>query len=68
VSTGCPLNGHGLGHVSNFYVLDLENFLLLSDINLSSVKVNERMGARVSSQSSKGDITCQHIDYMAMFC
>ena len=24
--TGCPLSGHGQGHVSNFYILDLENF------------------------------------------
>jgi len=26
VMTDCPLSGHGQGHVSNFYILDLENF------------------------------------------
>jgi len=25
--TGCPLSGRGQGHVSNFYILDLENFV-----------------------------------------
>jgi len=24
--TGCPLSVRGQGHVSNFYILDLENF------------------------------------------
>ena len=30
VMTGCPLNGRGQGHVSNFYILDLENFATAS--------------------------------------
>jgi len=25
VGTDCPLNGRGQGHVSNFYIVDLEN-------------------------------------------
>ena len=28
--TGCPLSGRGQGHVSNFYILDLENFATAS--------------------------------------
>jgi len=28
--TDCPLNGRGQGHVSNFYILDLENFATAS--------------------------------------
>jgi len=30
VMTGCPLSGRGQGHVSNFYILDLENFVTAS--------------------------------------
>jgi len=26
VMTDCPLSGRGQGHVSNFHILDLENF------------------------------------------
>ena len=28
--TGCPLSGRGQGHVSNFYILELENFATAS--------------------------------------
>ena len=30
VVTGCPLSGRGQGHMSNFYILDLENFATAS--------------------------------------
>jgi len=30
VTTGCPLSGCGQGHVSNLYILDLENFATAS--------------------------------------
>ena len=40
--TGCPLSGRGHRHVSNFYILDLEDFATAScrytdDIHNSSV-------------------------------
>ena len=28
--TGCPLSGHGHGHVSNFYIFDLGNLATAS--------------------------------------
>jgi len=28
--TNCPLSGRGEGHVSNFYILDLDNFATAS--------------------------------------
>jgi len=30
VMTNCPLSGRGEGHVSNFYILDLDNFATAS--------------------------------------
>ena len=30
VMTNCPLSGRGQGHVSNLYILDLENFATAS--------------------------------------
>ena len=30
VMTDCPLSGHDQGHVSNFYIVDLENFTTAS--------------------------------------
>jgi len=30
VVTDCPLSGPGQGHVSNFYIVDLENFATAS--------------------------------------
>jgi len=30
VMTDCPLSGRGQGHVSNFHILDLENFATAS--------------------------------------
>jgi len=42
VMSECSLSGRGRGHVSNFYIVDLENFatasrLYTGDINNSSV-------------------------------
>jgi len=42
VMSECFLSGHGQGHVSNFYIVDLENFAIASprytgDIHNSSV-------------------------------
>ena len=42
VMSECSLNGRGQGHVSNFYIVDLENFATASrrykgDIHNSSV-------------------------------
>ena len=42
VMSECFLSGRGQGHVSNFYILDLENFATASrpytgDIHISSV-------------------------------
>ena len=30
VMSECSLSGHGQGHVSNFYIVDLENFAMAS--------------------------------------
>jgi len=42
VTSECSLSGHGQGHVSNFYIVDLENFAAASrrytgDIHKSTV-------------------------------
>jgi len=37
VMTECSLSGRGQGHVSNFYIVDLENFATAGDIHNSPV-------------------------------
>ena len=37
VMTDCPPSGRGQGHVSNFYILDLENFASASHRRLSAI-------------------------------
>jgi len=42
VMTGCPLSGRGQGHVSNFYILDLENFATASHRRIGAInKLNK---------------------------
>jgi len=37
VMSECSLSGRGQGHVSNFYIVDLENFATAGDIHSSLV-------------------------------
>jgi len=46
--TDCPPSGRGQGHVSNFYILDLENFDPASHRRLSAINKL---------------IIAQHVDY-----
>ena len=45
VMTDCPPSGHGQGHVSNFYILDLENFAtaILQCIGVINKLVNSQL-------------------------
>ena len=41
--TDCPLSGRGQSHVSNFYILDLENFVTASRRCTSDINVDGQL-------------------------
>ena len=43
VMTDCPLSGRGQSHVSNFYILDLENFVTASRRCTSDINVDGQL-------------------------
>ena len=55
--TGCPLSGRGQGHVSNFYILDLENFVTASHRRIGAInKLNKLVDGQLVSRAANKKI------------
>ena len=64
VMTDCPLSGRGQGHVSNFYIFDLENFATASHQCTGAInKLNKLVYGQLVDYTYDGRVRHAHVSY-----
>ena len=66
--TDCPLSGRGQGHVSNFYILDLQNFGTASQVYWCNQQTRRRPACGLYLRQSSASWLNGQVYYTLVDC